>query len=75
MSNSKGNVIWVIGNEMNNPREWPGSGGDPSKNITPENYAACFNKVRAAIKSVQPNAIVVPRAGELLFRVGKAPEV
>jgi hypothetical protein len=57
-----GRVIWLIGNEMNNPREWPGEGSDPSKAITPESYAACFNKVRAAIKAVQPNAIVVPGA-------------
>jgi len=62
VSNSKGNIVWVIGNEMNNPREWPGSGQDPSKSITPELYAACFNKVRSAIKSVQQNAIVVPGA-------------
>jgi hypothetical protein len=60
--NSQGNLIWVIGNEMNNPREWPGGGSDQSKAITPELYAACFNKVRAAIKSVQPQAIVVPGA-------------
>ncbi len=56
VTNSKGNIIWVIGNEMNNPREWPGSGSDASKAITPELYATCFNKARAAIKSVQSNA-------------------
>jgi hypothetical protein len=45
--------IWIIGNEMNNPREYPGNhdgeGGDP---ITPENYADCFNRVYKAIKQV-----------------------
>lgn len=55
--------IWIIGNEMNNPREWPGNqdglGGEP---ITPESYAACFNKVYRAIKSIQPGAIVCPGA-------------
>ncbi|BCX03011.1 MAG: hypothetical protein KatS3mg053_0949 [Candidatus Roseilinea sp.] len=65
--NSRGNLIWVIGNEMNNPREWPNQdpwnpGNNPADAITPERYAACFNKVRAAIKSVQPRAIVVPGA-------------
>lgn len=65
--NSRGNLIWVIGNEMNNPREWPDQdpwnpGNNPAAAITPEQYAACFNKVRAAIKSVQPRAIVVPGA-------------
>jgi hypothetical protein len=67
VANSKGNLIWVIGNEMNNPREWPNQdpfnpGNNPNAAIIPENYAACFNKVRAAIKSVQPRAIVVPGA-------------
>ncbi len=65
--NSRGNLIWVIGNEMNNPREWPNQdpwnpGNNPADAITPERYAVCFNKVRAAIKSVQPRAIVVPGA-------------
>jgi len=65
--NSRGNLIWVIGNEMNNPREWPNQdpwnpGNNPADAITPELYAVCFNKVRAAIKSVQPRAIVVPGA-------------
>jgi len=45
--------IWIIGNEMNNPREYPGNhngqGGHP---ITPENYADCFNRVYRAIKRV-----------------------
>jgi len=45
--------IWIIGNEMNNPREYPGNkegqGGHP---ITPENYADCFNRVYRAIKKV-----------------------
>lgn len=66
-ANSRGCLIYVIGNEMNNPREWPNQdpwnpGNNPSAAITPELYAACFNRVRAAIKSVQPNAIVVPGA-------------
>jgi hypothetical protein len=48
--------IWVIGNEMNNPREWPGNdngqGGSP---ITPEGYADCFNRVYRAIMQVYQN--------------------
>jgi hypothetical protein len=66
-ANSRGCLIYVIGNEMNNPREWPNQdpwnpGNNLNDDITPEKYAACFNRVRAAIKSVQPNAIVVPGA-------------
>ncbi len=65
--NSRGCHAWVIGNEMNNPREWPNQPQfDPGLNsadeITPEGYADCFNRVRAAIKQVQPNAIVMPGA-------------
>ncbi|MDY7077156.1 MAG: hypothetical protein SXV54_09555 [Chloroflexota bacterium] len=45
--------IWIIGNEMNNPREYPGNdqgrGGHP---ITPESYADCFNRAYHAIKRV-----------------------
>jgi hypothetical protein len=62
VNNSSGCSVWVIGNEMNNPREWPEEGRNPARAITPENYAACFNKVRAAIKAVQPGALVVPGA-------------
>jgi hypothetical protein len=55
--------VWIIGNEMNNPREWPGNqegvGGDP---ITPEAYASLFNAAYTAIKAVQPGAIVCPGA-------------
>lgn len=63
--------IWIIGNEMNNPREYPGNdqgrGGRP---ITPESYADCFNRVYRAIKKVyrttpglsSADGIVVPGA-------------
>ena len=56
-----------IGNEMNNPREWPNqSETEPGNNIgdaiTPERYAECFNRVRAAIKAVSPRHLVIPGA-------------
>lgn len=45
--------IWIIGNEMNNPREYPGNrDGVGGKPITPEMYADCFNRVYRAIKQV-----------------------
>ena len=63
VANSKGCKIWIIGNEMNNPREWPGNnngvGGSP---IEPELYADCFNRCYKAIKEVQPDSIVMPGA-------------
>lgn len=63
--------IWIIGNEMNNPREWPGNidgqGGQP---ITPEGYADCFNRAYAAIKAEQPDAIVCPGAVDPYFGPG-----
>ncbi|RLC77307.1 MAG: hypothetical protein DRJ03_17560 [Chloroflexi bacterium] len=70
--NPKGGChIWIIGNEMNNPREYPGNhdgaGGRP---ITPESYADCFNRAYRAIKRAYqdfpglspPDSIVVPGA-------------
>lgn len=65
--NSKGCHLWIIGNEMNNPREWPNQdetnpGNNVGDAITPERYAECFNRVRAAIKSVSPRHLVIPGA-------------
>lgn len=57
VSNSTGCSIWIIGNEMNNPCEWPG--GTP---IQPTDYATCFNKCYTKIKQVQPSAVVMPGA-------------
>jgi hypothetical protein len=53
--NSHGVGIYVIGNEMNNPREWP-----PGQPISPENYAACFNLVYRRIKEADPQAVISP---------------
>jgi hypothetical protein len=68
---AQGCHIWIIGNEMNNPREWPGNqngvGGQP---ITPENYADCFNQVYDVIKAVQPDAIVCPGAVDPYYGPG-----
>ncbi len=53
VARSRGCKTWVIGNEMNNPREHP-----QGEQITALRYADCFNRVYAAIKVVQPDAIV-----------------
>ena len=58
---------FIIGNEMNNPREWPNPNGDADvmnrdAAITPQGYADCFNRVYRAIKAVAPNARVAPGA-------------
>jgi hypothetical protein len=68
---AQGGHIWLIANEMNNPREWPGNengvGGQP---ITPEAYADCYNQVYSVIKSVQPDAIVCPGAVDPYYGPG-----
>ena len=51
----------IIGNEQNNPREWPRD-GHPPEPITPERYARAFNLAYRSIKAVLPNARVVPGA-------------
>lgn len=63
--NSQGARIWIIGNEMNHPIEWPGaqwnwnrfppapvSEDKRGEMITPSRYVNCYRKVRAAIKDV-----------------------
>jgi len=46
---SPGADIWILGNETNLPREWPGNtNGDPNTGeaITPQRYISCYNQVR-----------------------------
>jgi nucleoid-associated protein YgaU len=40
--NSTGCHIWIIGNEMNHPNEWPG--GPQGQMIAPEMYADCYKR-------------------------------
>lgn len=42
VEHSTGCHIWIIGNEMNHPDEWPG--GPQGQPITPERYADCFKR-------------------------------
>lgn len=60
---SQGAHIWIIGNEMNHPVEWPGADWDwiavqpkssekTGEKITPERYVDCYRQVRAAIHAV-----------------------
>ncbi|MGQ9454417.1 MAG: carboxypeptidase regulatory-like domain-containing protein [Armatimonadota bacterium] len=55
--------IFIIGNETNLPREWPGNvNGDPNTGeaITVARYVDCYNRCYDAIKAVRPNAQIVP---------------
>jgi len=62
---SQGAHIWIVGNEMNHPIEWPGADWDWNLNtprpvsadtvgeqITPNRYAQCYRKVRDAIHAL-----------------------
>lgn len=42
VEHSSGCHIWIIGNEMNHPNEWPG--GEQGQMITPTLYADCFKR-------------------------------
>jgi N-acetyl-anhydromuramyl-L-alanine amidase AmpD len=54
---SRGAKIWVIGNETNIPFERPGNdNGSGGEVITPDKYAQCFAKCRAAIHKVPGHA-------------------
>ena len=55
VNNSPGCHIWIIGNETNLPREWPGNvGGDPltGQPITIARYVDCYNRVYNAITAL-----------------------
>ena len=53
---SQGCTHWIIGNEIAMNWEWPD--GQP---IRLQEYIDCFKLCRAAIKAVQPDAIVLPQ--------------
>lgn len=63
VSATKGADIFIIGNETNLPREWPGNidgnaaTGEP---ITVARYIDCYNRCYTAIKAVKPAAQVCP---------------
>ncbi len=59
---SSGARIWIVGNETNHAGERPG--GANGEVITPDKYAQCFAKCRAAIKKLAGHAgdWVVPAA-------------
>lgn len=63
--NSYGAHIWIIGNEMNHPIEWPGAdwdwGAQPpaprsaaqtGEAITPQRYARCYRLARESIRGL-----------------------
>ncbi|MGB8648218.1 MAG: peptidoglycan recognition family protein [Anaerolineae bacterium] len=51
VANSQGANIWIIGNETNTAWERPGNqDGNGGEAITPDKYAQCFAKCRAAIR-------------------------
>lgn len=60
---TQGADIFIIGNETNLPREWPGNvNGDPNTGepITVARYIDCYNRCYNAIKAVKPTAQVCP---------------
>lgn len=49
VENSPGCHIWIIGNEMNHPNEWPRDEDGQAQMITPAMYADCYNRSCAQI--------------------------
>lgn len=63
VSHTTGADIFIIGNETNLPREWPGNvNGDANTGeaITVARYIDCYNRCYNAIKAVKPAAQVCP---------------
>lgn len=60
---TQGADVFIIGNETNLPREWPGNdNGDPTTGepITVSRYVTCYNLCYTAIKNARSTAQVVP---------------
>lgn len=60
---TSGADIFIIGNEVNLPREWPGNvDGNPATGepITVARYIDCYNRCYTAIKNVRSSAQVAP---------------
>lgn len=60
---TQGADIFIIGNETNLPREWPGNvGGSETTGepITVARYVDCYNRCYNAIKAVRSTALVCP---------------
>ncbi|MGB9619014.1 MAG: carboxypeptidase regulatory-like domain-containing protein, partial [Armatimonadota bacterium] len=60
---TQGADIFIIGNETNLAREWPGNvNGDPNTGeaITVARYVDCYNRCYNAIKAVRPTAQIMP---------------
>lgn len=51
INNSRGAAGWIIGNEINNPTEWPGGYPNVSHVITPDYYIKLFNRIRAGVSA------------------------
>ncbi|MCC6485457.1 MAG: discoidin domain-containing protein [Armatimonadetes bacterium] len=63
IKNSSGCRYWIIGNETNLPREWPGNVNDnpnTGEPITSARYVSCYNQVYSAVKAVAPGAQLMP---------------
>ncbi|QQE11321.1 discoidin domain-containing protein [Planctomycetota bacterium] len=63
VQNSSGVDYWIIANETNLAREWPGNNhGDPNTGepITATRYVKAYKKCYTAIKNVAPNAKLCP---------------
>jgi hypothetical protein len=62
--NSPGAHIWLIGNEMNSRAARPEFPDGVRQVITPQKYAQCFSKCRAALKNLPGHAsdLVIPGA-------------
>jgi len=63
VDNSSGVSYYIVGNECNLPREWPGNDeGDPETGepITATRYASCYNKCYTAMKAADSSAKICP---------------
>jgi hypothetical protein len=56
-SRDKGVWGWIIGNEVNNPVEWPGGYPNPTYMVSPAYYVRLYNRIW---RGVQVNDLIAP---------------
>lgn len=49
INNARGVWGWIIGNEINNPCEWPGGYPHPDCRVTPSYYSELYNQIYRAV--------------------------
>ena len=62
IARSRGVAGFIIGNEVNNPAEWPGGYPHPAYRVSPEYYTTLYNTVYQRARELGASAPIAPAA-------------